>query len=86
MTGLKLKNKSKNEMTDNLYLYAVARIRSRELSLLNKSDIDQLMNCKSEKDALQFLKDKGWGRDGAETAEEVLMAEREKTWDLLREL
>ncbi|CRZ34195.1 V/A-type H+-transporting ATPase subunit C [Herbinix hemicellulosilytica] len=86
MTGLKLKNKSKNEMTDNLYLYAVARIRSRELSLLNKADIDQLMNCKSEKDALQFLKDKGWGRDGAETAEEVLMAEREKTWDLLREL
>lgn len=87
MSGLKAKTvKNKNEMTDNLYLYAVARIRSRELSLLTKADIEQLMNCKSEKEALQFLKDKGWGKEGAETAEELLSAEREKTWDLLREM
>lgn len=76
----------KNEMTDKLYLYAVARIRSKELALLGKSDIEQLMNCKTEKEALRFLADKGWGTEGAATAEEILEAERKKTWDLLREM
>lgn len=77
---------SKNEMADKLFVYAVARIRSKELALLNKSDIEQLMNCKDEKECLRFLSDKGWGKEGTETAERILTAEREKTWDLLREL
>lgn len=85
MGGLNAKNNS-NEMSDNLYLYAVARIRSRELKLLNKSDIEQLMSCKSEKEVLNYLKDKGWGKEGTETAEQILAAEREKTWDLLRDM
>jgi len=76
----------KKEMTDNLYLYAVARIRSKELSLLSKSDIEQLMGCKTEKEALRLLLDKGWGKEGTETAEDILAAEREKTWELLRDM
>ncbi|CUH92535.1 hypothetical protein SD1D_0988 [Herbinix luporum] len=75
-----------NEMTDKLYIYAVARIRSKELLLFTKSDIEQLMSCKTEKECLGFLADKGWGKDGVETSEELLAAEREKTWDLLKEL
>jgi V/A-type H+-transporting ATPase subunit C len=73
-------------MAENQYLYAVARIRSMELALLSKSDLDQLMNCKSEKECLRLLVDKGWGRTGDENAEQILEIEREKTWDLMQEL
>lgn len=73
-------------MAENQYLYAVARIRSKEMNLLDKSDIEQLMNCKSEKECMHILADKGWGRTGDEAAEHMLAAEREKTWDLIREL
>ncbi len=73
-------------MADNQYTYAVARIRSKEISLLDKSDIDQLMNCKSEKECIRLLTDKGWGKTGEENAEEILSVEREKTWELIGEL
>lgn len=73
-------------MTDKQYIYAVARIRSKELSLLGKSDLEQLMNCKSEKECLRLLSDKGWGREGITTSEQLLTAEREKIWELMREL
>lgn len=74
-------------MTDNLYLYAVSRIRFKEMALFGKADIDQLMNCKTEDDCLGYLSDKSWGRDGqGETAEQLLTAEREKTWELMDEL
>ena len=73
-------------MSDNQYTYAVARIRSKELSLLGKSDFDQLMACKSEHDCLRYLRDKGWGKSGEENSEQLLAIEREKTWELIREL
>lgn len=73
-------------MTDKQFTYAVARIRSKELLLFSKSDIDQLMNCKSEKECLRLLYDKGWGKSADETAEQILSVEREKTWELIREL
>ncbi|HWT26880.1 MAG TPA: V-type ATPase subunit [Mobilitalea sp.] len=73
-------------MADKQFTYAVARIRSKELSLLNKSDIDQLMNCKTEKECLRLLTDKGWGNSGDESAEQMLSAERDKTWELIGEL
>lgn len=74
------------DKTDKQYLYAVARIRSKELLLLSKSDIDGLMNCKSEKECLRLLYDKGWGKTGNEDSEQILKAEREKTWDLMRDM
>ena len=77
---------SGRETTDKQYIYAVARIRSKELALLSKADIEQLMNCRDEKECLRFLADKGWGRDGKETSEQVLTSERQKTWELLNEL
>lgn len=73
-------------MAENQYTYAVARIRSKENSLLGKSDIEQLMNCKSEKECLRLLADKGWGRTGEEDSERLLAAERDKTWELIKEL
>lgn len=73
-------------MAEKQYIYAVARIRSKELLLLTQSDIDQLMNCKSEKECMRLLMDKGWGKTGEENAEQILTAEKEKTWELIREL
>lgn len=77
---------NKANMAENEYLYAVARIRSKELNLLSNSDIDQLMNCKSEKECLRYLNDKGWGKTGEETADQLLKVERAKTWELMSEL
>lgn len=73
-------------MADNQYVFAVARIRSKELSLLDKAFFDQLLACKSYKECLRLLADKGWGRTGEETAEELLSVERDKTWELISEL
>ena len=75
-----------NEKTDKQFIYAVARIRSKELALLSKADIDQLMGCKTEKECLRLLADKGWGIDDTESSEQMLTTEREKTWELLADL
>ncbi len=73
-------------MTDDQYIYAVARIRSKELTLLDKSVLDQLMSCKSYEDCMRTLTDRGWGNPDDVTTEEMLSSEREKTWELMREL
>ncbi len=73
-------------MTDNQFIYAVARIRSKELTLLDKPFFDQLLACKSYKECLRLLADRGWGVSGDEDADQLLVIEREKTWDLVREL
>ena len=44
------------------YTYAVARIRALEVSLFSDSTIDQLIACQSYDQALQFLEEKGWGK------------------------
>lgn len=75
-----------DDMADDQFLYAVARIRSKELSLLDKSDVEQLMSCKTEKECLRMLVDKGWGRTGEESSEQILSVEREKLWELMNEL
>lgn len=74
-------------MSDMQYAYAVARIRSKELSLLNMQVLEQLLASKGYEECLHLLHDRGWGgSDGREDAELLLNAEREKTWDLIREL
>jgi len=81
-----LRKENKSEITDKQYIYAVARIRSKELSLISKSDIEQLMSCKTEIECLRYLADKGWGKEGTHTSDQILASEREKTWELLKEL
>lgn len=73
-------------MAEQLYTYAVARIRSKELTLLTRSFFEQLLSSKSYEDCIRLLKDKGWGMPADETEEEILQTERKKTWDLMREL
>lgn len=73
-------------MAEEQYIYAVARIRTMELALLDKSFFDQLLACKRYEDCLRLLMEKGWGRNGEETAEQLLVTEREKIWDSISEL
>lgn len=78
-------------MTDKQYYYAVARIRSKELSLLSSSFLEQLLGAKTLEEALRLLHDKGWsspadGTSESDTVEKMLMAEKKKTWDLMAEL
>lgn len=69
------------------YTYAVARIRSKEMTLFSAATIEQLMARKSHEDCLKFLQEKGWGdSDTPITAEGILAREREKTWEDVREL
>lgn len=46
------------------YIYAVARIKARELSLLTQQDLDRLMACKTPAECFRALADKGWGAGG----------------------
>ena len=67
------------------YVYAVARIRSKELQLFGTQVLEQLMACKAYEECLRVLSDKGWDVSSG-SAGEILSTEREKTWSLVREL
>lgn len=69
-----------------LYTYQVARVRSRELGLLSRQDIDQLMSSASFEDCMRVLSDKGWGTGSEKTAEELIASENQKLWEFIREL
>ena len=71
-------------MTDK-YIYAVTSIRGKELKLLSRTFMEQLLASPDEASALSLLRDKGWGEDG-QSAEEILAGEEEKTWKVIREL
>ena len=67
------------------YIYAVARIRSKELSLLNEAVISQLSAAATEEDCRRILSEKGWGNPDL-PSEEMFQEENRKTWELIREL
>lgn len=73
-------------MADNQYTYAVARIRSKELSLLSKKDFEQLLLCKDYKECMNLLFDMGWGSKEQEDSSDIISYEHKKTWDLIEEL
>lgn len=72
-------------MADKGYIYAVARIRAHELSLLDGAFMEQLMAAQSEEQCLKLLREKGWGSPEM-PAEPMLAGEIQKTWDLMEEL
>lgn len=69
------------------YTYAVARIRALENNLLNQDDLNQLLACPDEDEAVEWLLGRGWG-DGEEAkdGETILFYELDKTWKVVREL
>lgn len=73
-------------MTDKQYIYSVARIRSKELNLLNKQVMEQLLTCKNYEDCKATLIEKCFSNSDNMTLEELLKNERNKTWELMEEL
>lgn len=73
-------------MADKQYVYAVARIRSKELSLLSGAFLEQLTAAKDYDECIQLLMEKGWGEDGVTSAGQLLAVEKKKTWALINEL
>lgn len=69
-----------------MYTYQVARVRCKELDLLNKQDIDSLMASKTYDETIRVLADKGWGTGSEKTSEEFISAENKKLWDFINEL
>ena len=70
------------------YAFAVARIRVKEKSLLTDADVQQMCGMKSEEEILAFLRDREWGVAGEDkgAAADLLAAEEEKNWALMKEL
>ncbi|MEE8886034.1 MAG: V-type ATPase subunit [Eubacteriales bacterium] len=74
-------------MNDLQYVYAVARIRVKEKSLLTDSDVRSMAAMKDTKEILAFLSDKGWGNGNVgQTGDDMLSAEEDKTMALMKEL
>lgn len=73
-------------MVEKQYTYAVARIRSKEILMLNKQFLEQLLASKSYDECLRFLKEKGWGNSDTSTAEEMIKLESGRVWELMEEL
>ena len=74
-------------MSGTKYAYAVARIRALETRLLSQAVIEQLMSVKTYDGCLRFLAEQGWGDGDTPTDAEALLAcEREKAWEIVRDL
>lgn len=71
-------------MRETEYAYAVARIRSHEARLLTRHDLDRLLGAADEESCLRILADRGYPQ--AETGDQMLAAEMDQAWALLREL
>ncbi len=70
-----------------LYTYAVSRIRSREVSLLSKHDFLNVISAANYDEAIKLLSDKGFnGNANNKTIDELIIAERNKTWNFIAEL
>ena len=71
-------------MRDTAYTSAVSRIRANENYLLTNADVDRLLGAKDAGEVLSFLSDKGYG--GGAAVPELFSRERERAWDLIREI
>lgn len=70
------------------FIYAVARIRAKELFLLSENDINRLMACKTFQECVNLLKNKGWGDSSTDfyDYDDLLKNEEIKLWNLISEL
>lgn len=72
---------------DTKYIFAVARIRVKEKSLLTDAEVRQMTAMPDEKAVLQYLTDRGWGDgSGKLDADQMLGCEEKKNADLMKEL
>ena len=78
------------KVKDTEYLFATARVRSVERSLLSMERVDKMLDAKNPEDALKILLDCGFGEGNAELPasafEELLSQERKKTNEFIRSI
>ena len=72
-------------MSNNEHIYAVARIKAKEVNLLDSSTIEQLISASSLEAMNKILKDRGWG-DGSDNDEDMLSVESDKIWTFISEI
>ncbi|MBQ4361711.1 MAG: V-type ATPase subunit [Lachnospiraceae bacterium] len=73
-------------MSDNSNIYAVTRIHIRENDLLTESFLEQLVQADSYEQCVAMLREKGWGAENVDDMSQILETERDKTWELMREV
>lgn len=81
-----MKGSEECKVSDKNYAYAVTRIRVKENSLLRDSFLQQLLDAPDYEAALTLLRDHGWLAEDTEDFSLMLEKERNKTWDLMREV
>lgn len=67
------------------YVYAVARIRANEISLLTSSEMNALIAAKDLTEALRRLAEKGYNIE-KNTINTMIKEQTKKTWSLLKEI
>ncbi len=70
-------------MAEQEYIYGVARVRAKEMSLLNNQAIEQLISAQND-DGVRMLEERGW--ESKETVEELIAAERARMWKFIGEI
>lgn len=74
-------------MPDKDYIYAVARVRTKEMQLLTEPFLEQLLAAPDEAQCVRLLREHGWGNgEGEAGADGILGQERRKTWDMVGEM
>ncbi|MBQ9033010.1 MAG: V-type ATPase subunit [Parasporobacterium sp.] len=71
---------------EQLMPFAVARIRSRENTLLSDQDLKNLMGCQTYSECIQYLLDRGWGPTANNTPEELISLEKDRLQELTESL
>jgi V/A-type H+-transporting ATPase subunit C len=71
-------------MHDSDYIYAVARLRVKEKTLLSDGDVRQMTQMKTVPEICDFLEGRGWAKKDSPAA--MLEAEENKLLDLMQEL
>lgn len=66
------------------YEYSIGSVRAKEKNLFTRQDTERMLECKSEKELLMFLRDKNYGE--GDTIEEILDDNSEKSWEYIKSI
>lgn len=72
-----------SKIKDTDYAYSVAKVRAAETRLLDRMKLQRMAEAANAEEALKILKENGYE---GESAEEMLAAERTKTYAFLRDI
>lgn len=71
-------------MPTKSYAYSIGNVRAKEVSLLKRQDLEQMLALKTTKEAISFLREKGFGKMSDESISDILKSENAKLWEYIR--